>query len=236
MAPKKISRKQLLKEPDEFITTSARIMQFAAAHKIKIIWAAAVFFGGILTVAGVHYFSNRAEVKAYALLNAAQTRYAQDLEAGDAAAARETSKALFLRLIQDYPNRSAGKLARIIFADICFQTGDADQAIVHYEGAVADFVGDPLITSRIYMGLGYAHDQQDHLPEAIRYFKMIVDGPDFIMKDEALFHLGRLYARSGQAAQSEAAFQRIVDEYEDSTFAAVARDKVAAGPVAANPS
>ena len=60
-----------------------------------------------------------------------------------------------------------------------------------------------------------------HLGEdaaATGYFEQIVESPIDFDKDEALFHLGHLYARAGQKDKSRAAYDRLLSEYKESTY------------------
>ena len=46
MAKKKITRKELLNEPDEFISCSSRLLSFTATHKIQILY----FIGAMVVI------------------------------------------------------------------------------------------------------------------------------------------------------------------------------------------
>ena len=42
---KRVTRKQLLKKPDEFLTFSARALQFTLGHKTQVTWGIGGLFG-----------------------------------------------------------------------------------------------------------------------------------------------------------------------------------------------
>ena len=42
--------------------------------------------------------------------------------------------------------------------------------------------------------------------------------PTAFLKDEALYNLGRLYARLGKAEKSKAAYDKILSDYPDSLY------------------
>jgi tetratricopeptide (TPR) repeat protein len=55
---------------------------------------------------------------------------------------------------------------------------------------------------------------------------MIVSQSGGIMKDEALFNLGRLYAAMGENEKSLMAFKKIISDYSDSIYVELARERV----------
>ena len=102
MAKKKPTRKELLKEPDEFLSFSRKMLMFAADHKKGIIVSASVFFGLLVAIAGYRYYEFRAEKRAFALLQEATGTYAAAAGKKDPAAL-ETASAAFERLFDRYP-------------------------------------------------------------------------------------------------------------------------------------
>ena len=81
---KKISRKKLLKEPDEFITTSGKIIQFAMQYKTHLIYAVGIVIALIVLIAGYRFFSIRSENKALALWDRAVAKYETSINTQDA--------------------------------------------------------------------------------------------------------------------------------------------------------
>ena len=75
MARRKINRKQL-KQPDEFITFSSKIIQWGQRYNRQIGYAAIAFLGVILAIVGYRYVDNRTELKAFTRLSQANADYA----------------------------------------------------------------------------------------------------------------------------------------------------------------
>ena len=63
---------------------------------------------------------------------------------------------------------------------------------------------------------------------AAKSFEMIASGSNAVMKDEAIFNLGRLYALMGDDNQSAEAFKKIISEHADSIYLGVARERIGA--------
>ncbi|UCG81064.1 MAG: hypothetical protein JSV60_01915, partial [Desulfobacterales bacterium] len=63
---KRVTRKKLLKEPDEFLTFSAKAIQFIANNRRPVLGVVIGVLVVALAFAGFRYFSNLSERRAYA--------------------------------------------------------------------------------------------------------------------------------------------------------------------------
>ena len=71
----KKTRKELLKEPDEFITLSSKLIRLAGEHKTLLTYSVATIIGVALIIAGIRLISIRAENKAAAMLDNSLIKY-----------------------------------------------------------------------------------------------------------------------------------------------------------------
>ncbi|MBW1759440.1 MAG: hypothetical protein JRI88_03810 [Deltaproteobacteria bacterium] len=60
---------------------------------------------------------------------------------------------------------------------------------------------------------------------AAEYFEKIVKADESLMKDEALFNLGCLYASTGDSCRSMDVFRNIVSEHADSLYFELVKGK-----------
>jgi tetratricopeptide (TPR) repeat protein len=220
---KKISRKKLLKEPDEFLTFSARLFQYALEHKYQLLAALGGIVAVVLIVTGIKYYSLQKSKEAFALLEKSRAKYVKLLDEKDPQTAYEEVKSDFEHILDEYGNKAGGKLARVLFADICHRAENLDQAIFLYEKALADFQ-DPFIRNSIYTGLAYAYEKKQAYKKATEYFEKIAASADPVLKGEALFNIGRLYAVLGDHEKSQTAYQQLVAEQPDSIYIDLAKE------------
>lgn len=225
---KRITRKKLLKEPDEFMTFSGKALRFAIKHKIQLSWGLGVVFAVIIVASGVRYFINTAENKSFALLEQNMASYETlSKKNGPEKAYLELGKE-FRLIIEKYGGREGGKLARVVYADICFNAKDYDKAIELYKKSLQDFDDNQLYKTLILKSLGYTYEEKKDLQTAAKYFEMVGLAPDAIMKDEALFSLGRIYAALDRHDKSIDAFKMLMAEHPGSMYAEIAKGKVPA--------
>lgn len=228
MALKKPSRKQLLKEPDEFITFSGKLIRLGVAYKFQLAAVSGVFLAALVAFSLWGYFNEKAENQASIQLGHALQQYetAQQqvsLPADTYAAVKEAFEAL----LEAYPHRRAGEIGGLILANIALKAEDYDQAIELYQKARKDFSERPYLMNMIHSGLGYAYEARSENQKAIHAFEKTTASACPLYQDEALFNLGRLYRKNGDNAKSTASYQKIVTDYSDSIFLELAKDKIA---------
>jgi tetratricopeptide (TPR) repeat protein len=211
----KKTRKELLKEPDEFITLTGKLIRFATDHKTKLTYGLGIILAMAIIIYGMRFFSMRAENKAAALLDQSMTEYSS-LQANKKPEEVYTAvSGSFQNILKKYGTKNNGKLARLIYANICYDAGNYQQAIDLYNTSLRDFANHPMIHHQVLSSLGYAHEQKQDYATAVSYFEKISSAPEQILRDEALFHLGRLYNKLGQPEKSKEVYNKLVSDYPD---------------------
>lgn len=224
---KKINRKQL-KQPDEFITFSGKVIQWSRKYGPQIGYMAMALLGIILAIVGYRYFDNRAELKAFTILTEANANYAVQLQKNVGQdKAYEAVKADYENILDNYADKKAGKVARKTLADICFNAGRYDEAIALYEKSLEDFKTEPNYYALILSDLALALSANNDDEGAKQYFDKVVNIPDALSLDQALFHLAGLYEKAGDTDKAMSFYKKIVAEHTGSIYTDIAREKTA---------
>jgi tetratricopeptide (TPR) repeat protein len=204
----KVDRKKLLKEPDEFLTLSDRVIRWSRKNLQTVLWSAtAVALAAAAVLGGKAYFDWR-EQKAAAELAPVMTAYIALVE-GRAGETQLTKLAAELQRVTDaYGSTPAGLQARLALGDLRLslgqyaQAGETLQALTQEEDLGAELA--PLA----WHGLGQALEgSKDYAKAAEAYAQAIsLAGPN----------LGRLYkldrARVLKAAGEDKAAAQIYRE------------------------
>lgn len=218
MARKKPFKKQL-KEPDQFITLSTKLINLLNKYRLQFAGAVLVLVVVVSGVALINYFAQKSEDKASVLLEKHMAQYRKTLQADkDLKKAFQAVNKDFIQLIDTYGNRQGGKLARVLFGNICYDAGEIDQAILNYNQALKGFKDNPSIINTIYNGLGYAYEKKQDYADSVKYFELIIQGPNALFKQGAFLNLGRIYAVMGEADKSRQAYQKVISEYPESRY------------------
>lgn len=227
MAKKRLTRKELLKEPDEFITLTGRLIAWVKANPKKLIYGVGVFLAVVLIGSGYAYYQESREQSAADLLSQSILKYEEIAAQGDAAKALDAVSADLDRLTEDYSGLAAGKLGEIVYAHLTLKSHMPQKAIGLYSKGLENFENDPALAPVILNGLAQAQEAAEDLPAAIASFEKILSRATLLYKDSALFHLGRLYADTGQSDKSRQMYERLATEFPDSTYVNIAREKAA---------
>lgn len=224
-AAKKVSRKELLKEPDEFLTLSARGLDWVARNRRVINIAVTAVLVLALLVSGYVYWGNRREAQAGVLFGEALAKY--DRLAGDKAAAARESGPDFRRVFDEYGGTSNGRMAALTYANICYQAGDFAQAVDLYKRCLDRFADMPLIHFQILKSLGYSYEGLKDPAAALPYFeRALAAAGEKNLQDDLLFQIGDIHARMGNTAKSEETFKRLLADFADSPYANLVRQRV----------
>lgn len=226
MTRKKINRKQL-KQPDEFITFSAKAIQWGQVYGRQIGYVAIAIVVLILVMVGYRYFDNRSELTAFSLLGQANADYAAHLQKTDGSQKVNADiKAAYQHIVDKYSAKDAGKIARKALADICFNAEQYDQAIALYEKSLKDFDKDPFYRSIILNDVALAYEANNNDQAAIERYEMVKDLPNTPLMDQALFHLAGLYDKRGEKDKARELYERIVSEQTGSIYADMVKEMI----------
>jgi len=222
----KKTRKELLKEPDEFITISGKLIGFMVAYKNQLTYALGIIVALALIFSGFRFFSIRSEKRASELLGQGLAKYeklrtdAQPLEAYDQVSAD------FQLILDKYGSKQNGKIARLMYANICYEAGKYVQAIKLYKSSLKDFEKHPAIQKQVVSSLGYAYEQQEDYTSAASYFEKLSAAPDTSMRSEALYRLGWLYDKLGQPEKSKEAYNKIISDHQDFIYIDLVKERM----------
>jgi tetratricopeptide (TPR) repeat protein len=226
MAKKRVTRKQLLKEPDEFITTTGKLISWARAHTRQLLVGSGLFLGLLVLVAAYGYYQQKQSDAAIMLYSQAMAKYQNAGGENEPAAGLAAAQSDLERLTSEYGGQPAGKLGRIMYGNLSLAAQARDEAVAIYTSALKDFGSDISFANFICNGLGSAYSQKGDFASAIKYYEKIVNSTSPVLKDSALFHLGRLYEAMGQSDKSQEAYRQLGTDFPDSMFAEMAKEKI----------
>lgn len=226
MAKGAATRKQLLKEPDQFITFSGKLIAFGRSNAKTILISTGIILALLLALVTVRQVSHRNESRASALVEKAVTKYSAALQDTTPQTAYDRVKTDFAAIFDKYDSKNAAKVARIIYADISYNAGDADTAIAMYTHALDDFNQSPAMKNIVLSGLGYAFILKAEYPRSIHYFEMISADKDNTMKSGALFNLAWLYEAAGEKEKGASMYKQLLTDFPESMYADLVREKV----------
>ena len=226
MATKKKTRKQLLKEPDEFITFTGKAITFVTGYQKQISYMLCAIVAIVLIFFGYRFFAQRAETKAFTRLGQTQSKYDTLKKTSSETAAYSQVSEAFQSIIKKYGGNAGGKLARVIYANISFDAQQYEKAIALYKQSLNDFKDDKLVYNMILSNLGHAYQRVEDEQNAAAYFEKAASATDSPIREDALFNLGLMYEKLGEATKSQKTLQEILNNHPDSIYFDVVEEEL----------
>jgi tetratricopeptide (TPR) repeat protein len=225
MATKRYSGKKSLKQPDEFITFSSRLLQKTIEYRNQIIGVLAAIVVMVAVFSAVSYFSQKSEAQSLLMLSQAIAQYETIQDASGDIEAYNDAKETLQNVIDTYGNKSGGKFATFFLANCSFAAGDFETAETLYRKSVTDFKGVDPFETLAQSSLGYTLAQKgDHEGAAAIFAKLAKEDSD-LMTDEVLFALTRQYEETGNAELENETAKKLIETYPESIFSNVIQEK-----------
>ncbi|MBL7216805.1 MAG: hypothetical protein ISS62_03860 [Desulfobacteraceae bacterium] len=215
---KKLTRKELLKETDEFLTLSNRAVMFFNAHLRGLKYcgiAIAVIVAGYLAVYGYMRHINKSGQEVY---NMAYDTLTDNLEPDVTPEKLKKAEELFERVINEYGMSKAARLALPQIGHVKFAEKNYDDAILYYDKFAAEVSGDKEYETLTSLALAGCYEAKGDMKKAILLLSSIVDAPDNLFRETAMLSLERVYRIDNQPEKATEILKKFVQEYKTSPF------------------
>ena len=190
MAKKKISRKKLLKEPDEFISTTAQVIQFLKDHRQQITRSAIIFVMVAACAAGTYFYFQWRASNARHFQQEGFQYYQEALSQGtNAESAQKAYRRALERFQKSISTYGWGEMAQIsrLFVGHChFALHEYEQAEKAYSRCL-----DGPFQAIAYDGLGHSYEAQGQYEKAKESYQKNAEASDNPYQLESLLGMGR---------------------------------------------
>lgn len=225
MADQKVSneRRRELEQLDPFQENLLKAMAYVKEYKKQLILIAGAIVLVVAVFSGIMYSFKKAENTAAALVSQALTRYA---EINDPDKGYLETKDDFHVVFSEYANTGPGRLAKVQFAKICYETTKFDESYKYYREALEEFKNDALMENFLLAALGHVCLAREEFEEAKKYFLQIENGKPDLLKDEARYALAMLYETTGNTIESRKMYEKILGGDVRSMYTPLAQSKI----------
>lgn len=226
MAKKKISRKELLKSPDEFLTLSERALEFVSSHKkeLKIIGVAAV--AGALIYLGMNTYMNFVNKKGQEALNIASLSFSKiDIARPDTGKLKETEE-LYRKVVNEHGFSRAAELALPQIGYIKFLSREYDEAVEFYKEFLDDVSGEPQYESLARLATSACYEAKGDFKNAIEILNPALEYSDEVFGETAMINLARLYRLDNNPDKSRSVLMDFVKKYENSPYIPLVKSQI----------
>jgi tetratricopeptide (TPR) repeat protein len=230
MAPpaQKITRKDL-RQPDEFQTFTAKVLQYFMENRKKLASAAGVVVFLLLAVVFLQYLILKTERKGNDLARTPQALYINQLGGGEAQGNIAEMIEGFEKVIATYPRTDAGRASHVFLGELYVEAGKYDKAKESLEKALENFGKDPDLARILWLNMAFACEGAKEYPKAAEWFSKLLEGEDPAFREEALYGLARVKEQAGESGEAQRLYAEFAEKYPDSVHTRLIREKI--GPV-----
>jgi predicted negative regulator of RcsB-dependent stress response len=223
MAKKKMTRKELLKKPDEFLTFSGKAADFFNTHQTLLKYiGVAVAIVIVVYIAFYAYLGsvNRKGQEAY---NKAYYTLGQNMKPDASPESLRKSEELFEGVEKKYGLSKASRLAIPQVGFLEFMDKRYDEAIVQYRKFLSTVADEAEYSSLTSLALAACLEAKGELKTAIETLKPTANAPGNPFKETAMLSLARIYRLDNRTDKSKEILKEFVGEFKDSPFLSMAK-------------
>jgi tetratricopeptide (TPR) repeat protein len=227
MPPKKVSRKKLLKEPDEFISTTGQVVQFVKGHQRQVMRVALIVLLILVAGAGAFTYLRWQEGKALAAhregLMIYQSAYQASLENPAAEKKEEYNKALdkFKESLSIYGWGKTAQMTQIFIGNSYAALKEYAQA----EAAYSQSLDGPFRPVALN-GLAYLFEAQGNYSKSLEYYQKNMEEATNPYRLESLLGAARCYEVLKQTPKALEAYEKALPQASKIALADFIRWKI----------
>ncbi|MBW1901512.1 MAG: tetratricopeptide repeat protein [Deltaproteobacteria bacterium] len=232
MAKKKVSRKELLKGPDEFLTFSSRVAEFVSTHQQQLKYVGIAIVVMVISYLAVHAWIASVNEEGQTAYNAAAQSL---LNVGmkldlDPSELQKTGE-LFAEVIENQGMSKTARLALPQAAYVKFLEKDYSKAITLYRRFLDEVRGDTQYEFLTSLALAACYEAKGELKTAIETLTPLVEtDSDTPFRESAMWRLARLYRLDNRPEKAEEILKEFVANYADSPLHAMAKANLESPP------
>ena len=219
MAKKKLTRKELLKDTDEFLTLSGKAALFFNRHlrEFKLIGIGLVVIAvGYISIWAYMGHINKKGQEAY---NVAYDTFIQSLQSEKAdEEGLKKSEALFEEVISEYGMSKAADLSLAQVGHAKFTDKKYDDAINYYHEFSNKASGNEAYETLTLLALAACDEAKGDLKKAVEILDGIVKVSDNPFRENAMLNLERIYRLDNQPQKADEILKTFAKEYTNSPF------------------
>ena len=220
MAAKKISRKELLKPTDEFLSITTRTILYVKEHS-QVFSNIGLGFLALILIAVVLYtlkmYADKKGQEAYNEAYSAFQRYEQAAPAQKEEVLKKTED-LFQKVLKEQKHAKASNLAPPELAYLKFQEKKYDEAIALYRDYQKKFASDSPYYTLAILAIAACYEEKGEYAEASRTLEPSMSGAKEIFKEQIMVSLARNYRLANQNDKAKEILKQFIEKYPKSPY------------------
>jgi predicted negative regulator of RcsB-dependent stress response len=229
VAEKRISRKELLNEPDEFMTTTAQVIAFVRERPRVVAIALAVVISCLVAVGVYFAYQKQQDLQAHELFDKAGNEYEAVVRAQQPVGP-EVWDQLFARfdfIAKTYGSLPAGEMAQLYAGHVLYKKKDYKAALERYTRMQSTSLVkkglEPLILYHIATTRFALHDYD----EAKKLLEELAKDTNSPYRREASSSIARIYESMNKNKEAVQAYKQYLKMFPEAPDAAFVKARIA---------
>lgn len=229
MAEKKISRKELLKEPDEFLTTTAQVISYTRQNPRRV--TIGVIIVVVCLVAALGYFGIRRhqETASLQLFDSAFRQYHEVFDAPTSPSPENLDKLLaeFQLIVQDYRSYPVADQAQLYCGHVLYEKGDYKGALERYESLQSSSLVKQGLEPLVLYHMAMTQFALKQYEQAENLFAQLSKDTNSPYRREAFAAIAHIYESMGKTKEAVQAYKQYLKMFPEAPDAAFIRARLA---------
>ena len=225
MAGKKVSRKKLLKEPDEFISITGKVIQFLRGHQRQFILAGVIALAALAAAAGGFSYFRWQEGKAREVQEQGFKLYEEAFgKGGNTEGEKESyrkAQEKFREALAVYSRGNTGQVSHLYIGHCRYALKEYDQAIEAYSRCLTS----PFRPTALD-GIGYCYEAKGDFTRALEHYQKNTEEKHSPFQGEGLLGMARCYEALNQKPKALETYQKALAKNPKSNMAQFIQRKI----------
>jgi predicted negative regulator of RcsB-dependent stress response len=229
LAEKKISRRDLLKEPDEFMTWTARTVQYFRDNPRQASTAVSVAFAVVLVVLAYYAYNQHQKSAAHDLFEKAYSDYQRTSLLPEAEQPQKWDKCLaaFEQTAANYGSLPQGELATLYSGHVLYNKGDYKAAAERYEKMQSTALAVKGLGNLATYHLAMTRMAMGDNEQAVLLFDKLTKNTSSPYRRESYASIAKIYLTTGKTKEALQAYKQYLKMFPQAPDAAFVRAKIA---------
>ena len=211
MAKRKIKRKES-KKPDEFITFSAKVLEWCSDN-LRIVYGVAGGCALLLVIVGaVFVFKASREAKASDLYQKALALYPTGSPGGNNLSEYNQATAALEEVQKRYGSTVVATTALVDLGNIYFEQGAYDKTILCYHDFLQRTDRSHPLHDRVLVSLGETYEAKESYEDALKIYQLLVKEGAPVYQVQVQLYLGRVYEAMGDKNKAMVHYDNYLNE------------------------
>lgn len=229
MAEKKISRKELLKEPDEFLTTTNQLILYIRENPGQAIAIVAVCILSVIIAVSLWSYKKHRETKSHELFLQASRNYEAVMQSDKEPTEDQISKLYqeFDSLYTEYGSLPAGEMALLYTGHILFKKKDFKEALARYLKMESSSLAKEGLRYLFWYHVAETRLALKEYDQAAELFEKLARDTDSPYRREAYVAIARIYELNNKTKEAVQAYRQYLKIFPEAPDAAFVKARIA---------